>query len=550
MIVLFALSVFLFFVTLIEGDSLWFSMHCFVLGVFGSLSIVWAIFLVYIASGMAAGRKGPAFGARCVKLAVALLFAAMFIYVFFEGKDYHFKGAENKYGEILSACYEEAGRGNGIGLNGAVTGAFLGKLFGLSGAKVITVLSIIVYIMLATRAKTDFVYNAVNWLKEHLGILFENTKKWIADYKIKSAKRKEQRIALEAARREEEEKERIRAEEEAAQKAEQAAQKAEKEAERSKRKFVDLNNVPEAPMPVKPAADSGFAQMLDEIADDDEDYEDDDEDVPPPVENDRMRGDAAYMRLKEALGFEDDYHTVKQQNKGFSRLSLFEPMAEIEIAPDENDEDNISTIEPIAEDELVPPEDVMHEENADFYRFPPISLLNEPKGGVSNGITAEIEENGAKLVETLKSFGVATEIINISKGPAVTRYELKPMAGVKISRITGLSDDIALNLAAKSIRIEAPIPGKPAVGIEIPNKGVDVVPLREIIDTNEFTVAKSKTTVALGRDIGGQPAFADISKMPHLLIAGSTGSGKSVCINTIIVSILYKASPDEVKLLM
>lgn len=153
-------------------------------------------------------------------------------------------------------------------------------------------------------------------------------------------------------------------------------------------------------------------------------------------------------------------------------------------------------------------------------------------------------------MDTLKSFGVQTKIIDISRGPTVTRYELQPSAGVKISKITGLSDDIALNLAVAGVRIEAPIPNKAAVGIEVPNKQNEVVTMREIIESPEFENAKSKVSVALGKDIAGNFAVTDIAKMPHLLIAGTTGSGKSVCINSIIISLLYKASPSEVRFLM
>ena len=153
-------------------------------------------------------------------------------------------------------------------------------------------------------------------------------------------------------------------------------------------------------------------------------------------------------------------------------------------------------------------------------------------------------------MDTLQSFGVQTRIIDISRGPAVTRYELQPSAGVKISKITNLADDIALNLAASGVRIEAPIPGKPAVGIEVPNKDISTVTLREVIDSGAFVEAKSKLSVALGRDIAGNLMLADLAKMPHVLIAGATGSGKSVCINSIIMSILYKATDEEVKLLM
>ncbi len=184
------------------------------------------------------------------------------------------------------------------------------------------------------------------------------------------------------------------------------------------------------------------------------------------------------------------------------------------------------------------------------YLLPPVSLLREP-AATAEGVTAdELRQNAQRLVDTLQSFGVQTRIIDISRGPAVTRYELQPSAGVKISKITNLADDIALNLASAGVRIEAPIPNKAAVGIEVPNRKVTPVTLREVVDSPEFSDARSKVTVALGRDISGSLMLANIAKMPHLLIAGATGSGKSVCINSIIMSILFKAKPDEVKLLL
>ena len=183
------------------------------------------------------------------------------------------------------------------------------------------------------------------------------------------------------------------------------------------------------------------------------------------------------------------------------------------------------------------------------YVFPPLSLLKS-MDSLNPNAAAGAEVTAEHLVETLRSFGVETRIVNISRGPTVTRYELQPCAGVKISKITNLADDIALNLATAGVRIEAPIPNKAAVGIEVPNKSSDIVGVRGIFESPEFTSAKSKLTVALGRDIGGNAVVADIAKMPHGLIAGATGSGKSVCINTIIMSILYKATPEEVKLLM
>ncbi len=183
------------------------------------------------------------------------------------------------------------------------------------------------------------------------------------------------------------------------------------------------------------------------------------------------------------------------------------------------------------------------------YEFPPINFLKEGMQTAKNSKKA-ITDTASKLQRTLHSFGVSAKVENVSVGPTITRYELKPAEGVRVSKIANLSDDIALNLAAESIRIEAPIPGKQAVGIEIPNKEKDMVVLRDIIDTEKFKEAKSKLAFAVGKDAAGETIIADIAKMPHVLIAGSTGSGKSVCINTLITSIIYKAKPSEVKLLM
>lgn len=184
------------------------------------------------------------------------------------------------------------------------------------------------------------------------------------------------------------------------------------------------------------------------------------------------------------------------------------------------------------------------------YVLPPLDLLNLPKNTNSADYENEQKYNEKKLIDTLNSFGVSTRLVGVSRGPSVTRYEIQPAAGVKISKITNLADDIALNLAASGVRIEAPIPNKPAVGIEVPNKSRQSVTLREVIDQPQYKNAKSKLTVALGKDITGEFIYSDLVKMPHLLIAGTTGSGKSVCLNSMIVSILYNATPDEVKLLM
>ena len=184
------------------------------------------------------------------------------------------------------------------------------------------------------------------------------------------------------------------------------------------------------------------------------------------------------------------------------------------------------------------------------YKLPSVDILKTVKHKSAKDVSAELKNNAELLVDTLASFGVQAEITDISRGPTVTRYELKPASGVRISKITNLSDDIALNLAAVNVRIEAPIPGKAAVGIEIPNTVKNSVSMREVIDSADFNAQKSLLSAGLGKDIAGKTVFCDIAKMPHLLIAGTTGSGKSVCMNSIIVSILYRANPEEVKFLM
>lgn len=184
------------------------------------------------------------------------------------------------------------------------------------------------------------------------------------------------------------------------------------------------------------------------------------------------------------------------------------------------------------------------------YVFPPMDLLAKPKGDAKSMSDRDLKETAIKLQKTLESFGVRVTITNVSCGPAVTRYELQPEQGVKVSKITGLADDIKLNLAAADVRIEAPIPGKAAVGIEVPNKENSTVMFRELIESKEFIKHPSDIAFAVGKDIGGQTVVTDIAKMPHLLIAGATGSGKSVCINTLIMSILYKAKPSDVRMIM
>lgn len=220
----------------------------------------------------------------------------------------------------------------------------------------------------------------------------------------------------------------------------------------------------------------------------------------------------------------------------------------IHNAESNNSEEN--SFEEELENASYSPVEFREKEEKPEYHFPPVQLLSLSKNNNDRNASEEMHNNAKKLIDTLDSFNVKASIVNICRGPSVTRYELSPAPGVKISKITNLSDDIALNLAANGVRIEAPIPGKAAVGIEVPNKVVSMVTMRELIDSDEFRRGKSKLTCVLGKDISGEIVVTDLSKLTHLLIAGTTGSGKSVCVNSILMSILYKATPDEVKLLL
>ena len=243
---------------------------------------------------------------------------------------------------------------------------------------------------------------------------------------------------------------------------------------------------------------------------------------------------------------EDAEETASQE---MDMLEVEEPMAEEEM-PVEEVQPVAEPAKPEAQKETAQQPAAPAEPAEKPYVFPPISLLGRDPGNAGGSGILEQQKNGRKLEMTLKSFGVEARVINVSAGPTVTRYEVSPSQGVKVSKIVNLADDIALNLAASGIRIEAPIPGKAAVGIEVPNKETKSVYLRTVLESDAFRKHPSKLAFALGEDITGNPIVTDIAKMPHLLIAGATGSGKSVCINTLITSILYKADPKEVKLLL
>ncbi len=289
---------------------------------------------------------------------------------------------------------------------------------------------------------------------------------------------------------------------------------------------------------------------------DDEVYED--VGVDPILTQDK-EVDLPPVELDDVIAlFQEQDEVAKDEIKTFGEVRGFVETEPEEIEAIEEIELDDSIVEVDTQTGVII-EDVCEEEPEEnleqvipeiIYELPSIELLDAPKRTSKAGNGNELREKGETIVKTLESFGVGTHIVEICQSPSVTRFELQPKPGVKISKITALADDIAMNLAASGVRIEAPIPNKNAVGIEVPNAEKAMVTLREILETSTFRNAKSKINVALGRDIQGESTCADLAKMPHLLVAGTTGSGKSVCLNTMIMSLLFNAKPDEVKLIM
>jgi S-DNA-T family DNA segregation ATPase FtsK/SpoIIIE len=283
-----------------------------------------------------------------------------------------------------------------------------------------------------------------------------------------------------------------------------------------------------------------------------------DDDYISPIEEETVSDDSTIMDVSERLKNIEQEHEVHEQTiyEDEAEQQTFEKEQTEAVQDEDFDTDSMEFPEDIEDDikenigEEISEQIEPDTKNVYKYEKPPVDLLSRPSGGGHTGQDRENKETALRLQQTLQNFGVRVTITDISCGPSVTRYELQPEQGVKVSKIVSLADDIKLNLAAADIRIEAPIPGKAAIGIEVPNKIAGSVSIRELVESEAFKKSESPITFAVGKDIAGKTIVTDIAKMPHLLIAGATGSGKSVCINTIIMSILYKADPEDVKMIM
>lgn len=493
--ILFCFGIFELILTFVSGDGLWYKMHCFNRGIFGVGVFLFAPMIIYVALMIASDRAQNTVVAKVVEGTVLMLLFSGIIQILQVGSV-----DGGSFWQKLLGLYRDGVKLCGGGIASAVLGWPLLAAFKRVGAAIIIILVAFTFIMLLTNVTLPQLLRAIS-------------QPFIKGCKAVNEER------LERA-------------------AQPAAEKVKKEhpvkaVNRSSRIDIakyypdDLpDTAPEAFYPVE--------------ADDEElDLESKTEDEFPvhPVRASVITAD----KLEETAKTTD--------NQELKRI------IEKAIAKDNSDKEHENNFgETSVTNGSVPERQAAFFEKDNkisAYIYPPVNILKFSKNSVKHEIVQqEIEEKSSKLVETLETYGAKTRIVGIHRGPSVTRYELQPAAGVRVSKITGLSDDIALSLAALSVRIEAPVPGKAAIGIEIPNDHRDTVSLRELIDSDEYRNSKGKLTFAVGKDIEGNIVIGDIAKMPHMLVAGTTGSGKSVFTNSIILSILYHASPDEVKLIL
>ena len=508
-IILFVFALFLLLLVIFPGESGWNAMHGFMWGTFGTWSILWPVLVIYIAVVTAKEQGGNSLHTRVLLSVLVLLLCCSASYVF---SDIHFD-RNGGYFPMLGRLYEESRQMGGSGLFGGILGFPFAGLLGSLGSKIVVMLLLLLTLLILTGTTLLQLFRTVS-----------KPARSVASRVSRNHQTQEIYIPRDQREQEEEKPSRQRS----------MYIASENELPPKKKKQAEQPSQPE-PAPAK--ADSGKKDLFEVTG-----IEKPKTSPASPASAEKLA--AAKEALLEATSGQPAASQTSSPPPASSRPV---PESSVQPASQPSKPAQESTAEKAAPSV---PEVVPVPENADGYVFPPVSML-EPSKVIDASLELEEQQhNGQLLIQTLKSFGVQAKILDICRGPSVTRYELQPAAGVKISKITNLSDDIAMNLAAAGVRIEAPIPGKAAVGIEIPNRHRSVVRMRELIESNSFLTAKSRLTVTLGRDITGQIACADLSKMPHILIAGTTGSGKSVCINSLIISMLYKASPEEVRLLM
>lgn len=523
--IFFACGILTLLLTVIEGESLWNSIHNMLLGLFGVSVFLMSPILFYVSIMIALDKTQKTVEGKVIQGLIMIFLVSSLVQIIFVGSI----GGGDLTSETIPALYVEGKQLRSGGIFSILIAGPLLALFKRTGATIIIILLTFVFLMLISNKTIIDLFRYFKRLAASANEArgeYKETEDFIptpgANKKIKEEKKKPVPNA-------------------------DVPQTVAKE---KQSKFnVDI------PLPNgKKATADPVSENLQQVT------ENKDEDFPQhPIVSPAVTQDVKQEDAKAKPSSELDDIIKKAAAKPEPKKSIFSGTKE--TIKEHSKTSTLASNKIITEEELDIPDaptaaDIQHEiieqkKDVKVYKIPPISLLKESDNSL-NAEEAEIEmkNNADTLVDTLKSFGVQTRIVDIHRGPTVTRYELQPSAGVKISKITSLSDDIALNLAAAGVRIEAPIPGKAAVGVEVPNRVKDIVSIREMIESSEFANSKSKLSFVVGKNIDGEVIVGDIAKMPHVIIAGTTGSGKSVCTNSIIMSILYNASPDEVRLVL
>ena len=514
-VILFACAVLFFLLAFIHGNAGWYFMHRVIRGIFG-FSIVIVPIILLITAYYTEKREGMSLSRRLLFSAGLTVLVSSFFQIMFIG-DIGKKGFFRAIGYLYTTAADDAFQSGGV-ISAVLAYPFL-RIIGTPGAQIIIALLLFVAIMWMLDMSMQQLWYYICWPFRKLRELWNKEPDWaddIPDTDISG------------------EPELPQAEEPEFLLPEQTGPKRAKVHRKGSR--------PAEPVP-EPAADDSLESAI-------PDFVEDNSPLSPDLD--------AMIR---------DSYSQPQDNAPYT--PAYDMDIDIPIPEDEPDNGAIVSPEELMQDppELFTPDaetapaetaapaapasEPVSQPPARPYQIPSIDFL---QNGVSRAgdpaVDQEMKEKAGILVETLKSFGVTVRITGIFRGPSVTRYEIQPAAGIKVSKITGLADDIALSLAAQGVRIEAPIPGKPAIGIEVPNSHKDTVSLREILESDSFRSSRSKLAFAVGRDIAGNAVVGDIARLPHMIIAGATGSGKSVCTNSIIMSILYHATPEEVKLIL
>lgn len=542
---------------LIKGDSLWNTLHNVFLGLFGAAVFLVPAAMIYAAIMIAMDKPEQYVSVRVVQCFIILLLLTAFVQIIFVGE----MQGEKLFEETIPFLYAEGKKLRGGGVTGIILAGPLLALFKRVGATIIIVLLCFAYIMILAN-KT--VIDLFKWIKNGFARASaeraekytetpdfvpppgaKNGKKTVpnADVPAKIAEKTQESFNVDIPMPKGQ---RLTAQEQI--KATGTLTEPPKDSS-AEELFKP------AELPGNKAASASGELAKEQIKAASSELDDIIKKAAAAPKKFKAGGNAASQPVQSASSSEEKSSEGSAQLKS----SIAKAMENKKALSKQSAlaSEKISSTEELDVPDAPTAADIQHEiaenkqEAPAVYTFPPIDLLKmSDNESNSEQAEAEMKNNADTLVDTLKSFGVQTRIVDIHRGPTVTRYELQPSAGVKISKITALADDIALNLAAAGVRIEAPIPGKAAVGIEVPNRVKDTVSIREMIESEEFSNAKSKLSFVVGKNIDGEVIIGDIAKLPHVIIAGTTGSGKSVCTNSIIMSILYNASPDEVRLVL